>query len=606
MIVNYNNKDFNSLREELITYSRNTYGISMSPASIDLMLADLNAGIGDMLSYNTEKKFIETQLESAQEYDSLLAFARTYGLKIPHKRASMTVCDFSINVPVLGDTYDPLYTPILKMGTQVSGGGQVFELSDDIDFNSDLSSNGVPNRIILPNINNNQDIVSYTIIKQEIVISGTTKIGRKLITKKDYKPFMEIVITEDNVINIDQVIQMDSLPMNEIPSDSDFLDFNKRFFEVPSLIENKIFTDEHSGNIPTDSSFKSGVYFDITKKFITEYTNSGYIKLIFGGGKPNNTFISSVTGINVGNSEILNNYLNNDSLGEIPTEGKTIYYKYRVGGGSGSNIGQGVLNNIGNHILFFEGDNDSIKNEVTKSIKVNNPIPAIGGMDKPDIETIRKYISYNFSSQNRCVTTRDYMAKIFEIPGRYGSPFRVNVKEKNNKIVISILSLGNDGKLKNSSNNILKQNIANYLSKYRMINDYIEIEDGKIINLSVDCDLLIDKSYSRSEVQKNVINKINSYFDISKQDMNQNIYMSSLIEEINNVGGVRNIIDIRIYNKVASIESPNYSTNETSMSYKNETTREIELVDGILFGENNGMFEIKYPNKDIRIRNKVI
>jgi hypothetical protein len=59
--------------------------------------------------------------------------ARTFGLKIPGKRPSVTIVDFSVTLPVLGDTFDVSYAPLLRTGSQVSGGGKIFETNNDID-----------------------------------------------------------------------------------------------------------------------------------------------------------------------------------------------------------------------------------------------------------------------------------------------------------------------------------------------------------------------------------------------------------------------------------------------------------------------------------------
>lgn len=599
---NYSKRDFNGIRSELINYAKTNYGVEFTPASLDLLLVDMISGVGDMLSYNTDKKFNETQLETIQERKNLLAYARTYGLKIPNKRASITVCTFSITVPVKGDTYDDLQTPIIKMGAQVMGGGQIFETVNDIDFNDDFSATGVPNRRILPNISGDEEIVSYTIIKEEIVHNGVTKIGRKTISTQDYKPFLSIIIPEDDVLSIEQVIQLpsDTYGYNVMPPLSEFFNEDNRFYEVPSLVEDKLFLDDNVNTNPNPSSgISMGKYKEITKKFLMEYTDNGHCKLIFGGGKGSNditnTFLES---INTGNLIRISNYLNNDTLGEIPKVGHTLYYRYRSGGGANTNIGQNVLTNMGTYTMSFSnGDVQAVKN----SLRVNNPIPALGGSNGPSLEEIRRQISYNFASQNRCVTIRDYMSKVFEMPGRYGAPFRISGREDSNKIVLSILSLGSDGSLTNQSNNILRNNIAEYLSKFRMVNDFVEIEDGKIINLGVEVDILIDRAFNRSEINLNVINVIKKYFDINSRDMNENIYMGDLIEKINNVNGVLNIIDIRVFNKVGG----GYSNNEINMTYSNNETREIELVDYTIFGEMNGMFEIKQPSRDIIIRNKI-
>ena len=89
--------------------------------------------------------------------------------------------------------------------------------------------------------------------------------------------------------------------------------------------------------------------------------------------------------------------------------------------------------------------------------------------------------------------------------------------------------------------------------------------------------------------------------DINNNEMGRNIYMSQLIEKVNNVGGVLNVIDMRVYNKVGG----QYSLNETSQSYLNTVKKQIDISDEYtLFGEPNSMYEIKYPDKDIKVRVK--
>jgi len=98
----------------------------------------------------------------------------------------------------------------------------------------------------------------------------------------------------------------------------------------------------------------------------------------------------------------------------------------------------------------------------------------------------------------------------------------------------------------------------------------------------------------------NVITTIKEYLDINKWDMGDNIYLSQLVENINNVGGVLNVTDLRVFNKVN--ENARYSLNEIAQPYIDETTRQVDLLGKYtLFGAPNSMFEIKYPNTDIKV-----
>jgi hypothetical protein len=99
---------------------------------------DLNAAIADNLHFHIDRVWQETILDYAQQRQSLYSIAKTYGIKIPGNRPSVALCDFSINVPVRGDKDDERYEGILKTGAQISGGGQIFETIDDIDFSVHL------------------------------------------------------------------------------------------------------------------------------------------------------------------------------------------------------------------------------------------------------------------------------------------------------------------------------------------------------------------------------------------------------------------------------------------------------------------------------------
>ena len=134
-----------------------------------------------------------------------------------------------------------------------------------------------------------------------------------------------------------------------------------------------------------------------------------------------------------------------------------------------------------------------------------------------------------------------------------------------------------------------------------MLNDYIEVTNAKIVNLGFQIDLFIDKKYAQSQIIAQVVSDVSSYMDINNFDMGENIYLSNLIETINNVAGVLNVIDLRVYGLVGG----KYSINEISQPYLDSTTKQIDVTDNYtLFGDPTTMFEVKYPNTDIFCRVK--
>jgi len=601
--IQYTSRNFADIRTDLINMARQYYPDifnDFNDASVGMMLLELNAAVGDMLSFNTDRMFQETQIDYATERKSVLSLARTFGLNIPGKRPSVTIVDFSVTIPVLGDTFDISYAPIIKAGSQVTGGGKVFEASDDIDFSSPFTIGGIPNRIIIPNFNANGNLLNYTVTKREIVLNGYTKTFKRVMTASDVRPFLEIVLPENNVLSIESIITLSGTNFIQDPSLGDYLNLDNQWFEVPALAEDKVFIEDNS-RISDNPGVRPGKWISVNKKFIKEYTDLGFTKIILGGGSQDLSSISQFD-TNSALAGQIGNFINNMSLGTVPTANTTMFIKYRVGGGADTNLGPNVLRGVGVLSIDVNGQDNTINQAVKNSLKVNNAFPALGGKDSPSIDEIKNMVRYNFASQNRAVTIKDYQTRIAQMPGKYGVPFRCGVFEEQNKIKTYILGLDASSKLTNESTSALRENIATYLADYRMLNDYVQITNGRIINLSFEIDLYIDKKVPSSQIISQVITDVQQYLDINKFQMGDNIYISPLIETINNVGGVMNVTDIRIFNKV---DEGIYSLNEISQPYIDETTRQIDLSDDYtLFGEPTSMFEIKFPTKDIVCRVK--
>ena len=600
--INYTARNFADIRAELVDMVKQYYPDifnDFNDASVGMMLLELNAAVGDMLSVNTDRMFQETQIDYAKERKSVLSMARTFGLKIPGKRPSVTIVDFNVILTVLSDSFDISYAPVIFAGSQVSGAGKIFETTNDIDFSNPFTIGGVPNRLIIPNFNSNGTLLNYSIIKREIVMNGYTKIHKRIITQADVRPFLEVILPEDNVLSIDSVITLPGTNFIGTPSISDFANLNNRWFEMDALAEDKIFLEDNS-KVTDNAGVRPGKWVSTNKKFISEYTDLGFTKMIFGAGSQDT---SSLCDFDT-NKELVNqigDFVNNLSLGTVPTANTTMFVKYRLGGGADSNIGPNVLTSLGLLNMTVNGSNSTINQSVKNSLKVNNLFPALGGKDVPSVEEIRNMVRYNFASQNRAVTIKDYQTRIAQMPGKYGIPFRCGVMEEQNKVKIYVLGLDSAGKLTNNSTSALRDNISTYLADYRMMNDYVQVTNGRIINLSFEIDLYIDKKQPQSQIISQVITEVKNYMDISKYQMGDNIYMSPLAEVINSVGGVMNVLDVRVFNKV----NGKYSVNEISQEYYDTTTRQIFLTDDYtLFGDSNSMFEVKFPTTDIVVRVK--
>jgi hypothetical protein len=599
--ISYATRDFASLRQELVNLTSEYYPDlikNTNDASIFSVMLDLNAAVADNLHFHIDRVWQETMLDFAQQRQSLFHIAKTYGIKIPGNRPSVALADFSINVPVRGDKEDERYLGILRLGAQISGGGQTFESINDIDFSDPFNDRGEPNRLKIPNFDSNNTLISYTITKREPVVNGVTRVYKRVITELDQRPFLKLYLPEQNVLGVVSVIHKDGTSFTSNPTSTEFASIANKWYEVDSLIQNKVFVADPTA-VSDKDNFKAGAYVNVNNKFYSEITPEGYFAVTFGAGTVDP--LSNLDNYMTGDLKVnLATYLNNMSLGAVPKAGTTLFIKYRIGGGKNSNLGVNVISSVDNIEFNINGPNTTYNSQVSDSLRVANVTPAVGGADQPTIEEIRNMVSYNFSAQKRAVTLNDYKSLVETMPSTYGAPAKVNVMEEDNKVRIKILSYDQNGKLTDTVSNTLKNNILNYLSEYRMINDYIDIQSGEVIDLSLQIDLHIDKNTNPTDIIRAVIDGTTDFFAIEKRKMGDPLFVGDLSKTIGNVAGVVNVIDIRVYNKIGE----QYSSSQVAQSYKDNTTKEILQSDMTVFMKSNQIFQIRFPNVDIMVRTK--
>ena len=352
-------------------------------------------------------------------------------------------------------------------------------------------------------------------------------------------------------------------------------------------------------------------------KFVTEYTDEWALKIRFGKG------IRNEYGNIPEDATEFTKYLMcrmeaNDSFGVLPEPGKTMYILYRVGGGLSSNIARDTLTDIIYINASVDGNcNDSDdarkKRDVLQSLKVRNTTPSYGGKDEPSTEEIKHLVKYHSAAQKRCVTLHDYEARIMEIPAKYGCPFRCGVVEENNKVIIYMLGLDSEGHLKSTMAEQVAENVKNYLSNYRMINDFVEIRSGKIINLSFDIEIFVDKTYDKGDVVRRVIDLVYDYMDINRHIMGEDIFVGDIEKEISKLDGVQNLVSLKVANETGE-EYSNSMITQSLEKYDScgnivedyddmSESKYIDLKesDKVLYTESNSMFEVKYKNRDIRV-----
>ena len=449
----------------------------------------------------------------------------------------------------------------------------------------------------IPNFDSSGKLINYTIVKREVVVNGVTKVFKRTITANDVKPYLELFLPEKNILGITSVLLKPGTQYSTVPNPQDFLSLGpERWYEVDALVQDRIFVEDPT-KVSDQPGIKVGRYITTSNKFISEYTPQGFCKMTFGGGN-----ISAEEQLREfardGKGFDLSRYTNNYAMGAALTPNTTLFVQYRIGGGLASNVGLNTINQIGTVSFAVNGPSDSVNRSVINSLQCNNVTAAIGGANLPTTEDVRNMVSFNFAAQYRAVTVNDYNSLIRTMPSQYGAPAKVAITEENNKIRIKMLSYDTNGSLSNVVSNTLKQNIANYLSNFRMINDYISVEAAETIDLAVTVDVVLDNSQNQGAIISKTIEIISNFFNPLVIQLGQNVNISELRRLIQAENGIVSISNVSFFNQVGG----QYSSAQTSMPYSDPVTRQIQPTADTLFATPTQIYQIRFPSKDINVR----
>lgn len=656
--INYLSRDFDSIKSDIIAYAKQNYPQLSdnfgSDTSISSFIVDALSDCVDNLNYHIDRTFQGTQINSTNSRQSLLNIARSNGLKVPGQKAGMCEVQFSCELPsgYNEDISQPNWNvaPVIQRNCVVGTGNLSYTIDENVDFREQFNSNAYSNRSYVPIRNNNGDIIGYTVTKSVVATAGQRRVYKKVLSENDVVPFMEVILPDTDVMNVESIIFKSSPNLNNTPEISEYyVDDEKyrfrdgsvttyRYFEVNSLVDqwrwgsevnkihNNVILDKYCPESYVDYSggtrYYVGEWKPVKQKFITEFTNNGYLKITFGPGVEYKT--PSADESNYAKYRMCS-IMNNDMLGVLPKVGWTMYVLYNTGGGIDTNVAQGAINTIKSMQVDFpsiktNAEKDE-KSNVLRSISVINTTPSITGKDSPSTEELKYMIKYNTGAQDRCVTVKDYELRTMMMPPKYGAPFRCSAIEENNKIVLSLLGMNSNGSLYKAVPNTLAENIEKYITHYKSLGDYVEIRSGKIYNIGFMIDAFIDKSYNAADVISSIINVVKSYLDVNKHYMGEDIFIGDIYKEISVLDGVIGLIDLRAYKisnggystdkcPLPSTEDTHYSecTNESEPGFiidgANVERIDLDAVDSVLLGDCNAMYEIKKPNIDIKVRVK--
>jgi len=647
--INYVGKDFDTLRQNLIDYSKtyfpNTYA-DFNESSPGMVFIEMASYIGDVLSFYQDSQLKESLLAYASERKNVVALAQAMGYKPKVTTPAVTTLTVYQLVPNIGNQPDYSYCLRIKEGMEVNSNSNsniIFRTTDVVDFSLSGSrevdvysrdNQGLPNQ--------------YLITKKVQAISAQQLETNINVSSTDYP---SVTLSDTNII---QIVSITDGQQN-------------KYYEVPYLAQESIFVEQPNTQANGDTATSVGdvpYILEVQKvphRFSVKTNTDNTIDIQFGSGNssmPDETILPNTKNVGLGLANSIqrlnqsidpSNFLQTNTFGVAPNGQITI--KYLVGGGVESNINTGDLTSI--RRIEYDEDLLAIQNLATyqtykTSVAVENLEPASGGRGSESIEEIRQNALATFGSQNRAVTRQDYIVRALSMPERYGSVAKVYVSpdgeidnnspssilanpqniaeftnlvdslkgstkqniqkelvkyltqkktatnEINNPFAINMYVLGFDSnKNLTNLNSAIKENLKTYLGEYRMMTDAVNIMNGFVVNIGVDFEIICYSNYNKREIVTNCLTELQNYFNIDNWTFNKPINISEIELILANVEGVMSVPSVKISNLCGG--DGNYSKNR----YNIEQATKGKIVYPSL---DPCIFEIKYPNKDIKGR----
>jgi len=613
--IQYLNKDFDGFKQKLLEFAQvyypDTYN-DFSDTSAGLMLIEMAAYVGDVLSYYGDNQVQENFLEFAKQRDNLLSLAYTHGYFPQVTTAATTNVDIFQLLPASTETGrvrpDYNYAMILANGAQIQSSNDssvFFYIEDQVNFTTSGSFD--PTTVSVYSVDGSNNPNFYLLKKSAQASAGTLKTAEFTFTTPE--KFTTIQIQDTNIIEIVNI------------TDSD----GNRWYEVPYLAQETIFdpVTNTAANDPTLAQYNETTPYllktkKVPRRWVKRFKSDNTLEIQFGPGvssnpdeiiTPNSDNIG--LGLPYGTDKLTTawdpaNFTYTKTYGVAPSN-TTLTVQYLVGGGAESNVSVQSLTILssGSVSFFGSGLDSTLQETVSGSLAFSNAEAATGGGDGDTNEDIRRKSIAQYPTQLRTVTKDDYAIRSLSLPSKYGKVAKVYVtqddigrnksqeeKYDTNALALYILSQNNVNDLI-IADPALKQNLITFLGEYRMLTDAIRVKDAFIINIGLNFDVILLPNYNAQTVLNACVNALKDYFDIDKWQINQPILINNVRNVIDQVEGVQTVKKLEFINKVG--ESDGYS--KLAYDIKGATINEI-LYPSL----DPSVFEIKYPDTDIQGR----
>lgn len=209
-------------------------------------------------------------------------------------------------------------------------------------------------------------------------------------------------------------------------------------------------------------------------------------------------------------------FLGDNASGRIPATGAAITATYRVGGGDRGNVGANTI--------------VQLEESIPDVLSVTNPIRAIGGDDKEELDSIRDNAPRSLSALSRAVTLEDYAALALRVNGVAKAKAVAAVYTS---VTIYIAPFGGG-----SITPALESRVHEYLQPRKIVTTSITLAEPTYVGVDILVLIEVLPHFGRNIIRQEVLRELRQLLHFDNVDIGKRITISSLYRAISSIVGV--------------------------------------------------------------------
>jgi hypothetical protein len=541
VLVDYTNRDFYSLREQLIQRVKDrvntgegTTWYGNDAADFGLALIEAFAYMGDVTSYYIDRVANENTLFTASQRESVLNLAYSYGY-IPsgYKQAS---CDVTFSSAGIGSASVPSGTRLRATITTGDVVEQViFTTTTDADFSSSTKS--------IASITSTGSTVTYTSTAHGfaagalVTVTGSTNYDVTNAT---------ITGVTDNTFTISSTLTGSTSTGTAVSAAKNISVTATHGENVASRTANVASSPDISGEKLGVSDGTASQVFQLKESQVVD----GTIRIFVVNGADSTAIYGEWTEVihlaDYGPTDAVFRVVrgSNNSIfiefgdgisGAIPNNYSTIKAQYVFGGGIVGNVPASTINT-------FVG-------EAPSGITVNNPDRATGGLNPEGIDAIRTNAPQAFNALNRAVSLTDYEGLTLQVSGAGKAKAVADVWSS---VTLYLAPTSDDSSDfypgKNSSNSAvlsswtaLQTSVEEALEPKLLIGTTLTVSPPTYTNIYLSVEYSKQPEVTDSQIQASIKDYIATYYGYSTNTFEQIIHPQEIEFILRYVPGIVNV-----------------------------------------------------------------